>query len=908
MTTTPRVAAGREGARGISALMLARRGAVFLPGGAGEPVSPADPAAAAGIALLEADLLDRGYLLAPGLREKLTARGVLALTAAGRTLLADIDEALGADRDHTPLFRDFPDSTPRDTLGFYVDRVLTLIAQRSDQPCVLCGLDGRVRPVAPCAHLVCRTCFDGSDFAACPVCHRRIDPDDPFLLPGRPRQRAAEDRPLPDRPRVLTYGGDLAARSRAAGDELLGLLTRPAALSPRDTDDLLGLLAVHGPTDLAWLPAVLPGRETKARVLAWLLEQAADPPAGNPARTGGPARPQDPATANPATAEPLLTGDDVRAAVGARLDTATDILRLLAVRAGGDAGLVDFPRVAPLPRPLRRTLLAALDRLDPASAVPDMRRHRAAWTRVAHALHPFEFAGRFPRAALAVASLRALPLGDDLLGARLRAAAGAPAGGGPGPRTGAVVDGGGRVRVNSWSGRLETALARGELPAATALLAQRPGELVRRLDHLLRIAGDDPDTVLAALGPAARRVAPAVLLSALGALRGRRRAPRDRVFFPKGGSARAHITADLRAPAPVASVEAAVAVLLAEVLRRAAAQGPVDTAVVDTGLGGLIAPFAERTASRALVTLPRGSELPLADGRLLRLFLHWMESEESGRTDLDLSVAFFDHAWTHLGTCDYTALRFQGEAAVHSGDLTSAPPPKGASEFVDLDPARLEMAGVRYAAAVVLAYNSVPFVRLADAFAGIMARDEPGPVGPVFDPRAVEQRFDLTSGALVCVPMILDLRTRTLRWLDVTQDVTGTDHAMHRHLDVLGLLGRTLTELFASGARVGLGELAVWQAAARASVVQLRDGDGTVTTYGRRPGEAVADFAARIGGPDSEPPRPLDPARTGAAFLFRGDFTPAPGSSVYALHPGDLDPSRLRLLTAPDVVNSLAPN
>jgi len=66
----------------------------------------------------------------------------------------------------------------------------------------------------------------------------------------------------------------------------------------------------------------------------------------------------------------------------------------------------------------------------------------------------------------------------------------------------------------------------------------------------------------------------------------------------------------------------------------------------------------------------------------LRLFLHWMQADQ--RVDLDLSVGFFDEHWRHVGTCDYTSLRFADRAAVHSGDRTDAPAPDGASEFLDL--------------------------------------------------------------------------------------------------------------------------------------------------------------------------------------------------------------------------------
>ncbi len=64
-------------------------------------------------------------------------------------------------------------------------------------------------------------------------------------------------------------------------------------------------------------------------------------------------------------------------------------------------------------------------------------------------------------------------------------------------------------------------------------------------------------------------------------------------------------------------------------------------------------------------------------------------------------------------------------AAVHSGDLTSAPAPDGATEYVDLDLAALTAAGVRFVVPTVLSFNDVPFERLPDAFAGFMALDGP---------------------------------------------------------------------------------------------------------------------------------------------------------------------------------------
>src|SRR5688500_14599297 len=119
-------------------VLLRRRGAVYLP----DPTSPNNALSAdAGVALLEADLIERGWLLAPALREALLRLDAADLVGAGAQLLAACDALLGADRSHVPLFRLFPDSVPADTLVFFVDRVLTAWFQAPEQPCVLCDRD-----------------------------------------------------------------------------------------------------------------------------------------------------------------------------------------------------------------------------------------------------------------------------------------------------------------------------------------------------------------------------------------------------------------------------------------------------------------------------------------------------------------------------------------------------------------------------------------------------------------------------------------------------------------------------------------------------------------------------------------------------------------------------------------------
>lgn len=140
---------GNDDHRGRAAhpgpVLLRRRGLLYVPPPAGAPTVP-DPLVAAGVTLLEADLLEYGVLLSAALRHRLEHTDPATLAVTGQRLLAEVQAALGADRRMEPLFRGFPDSVPADTLALWVDRMLTLLAQEPDQPCVLCGRSGSVQP------------------------------------------------------------------------------------------------------------------------------------------------------------------------------------------------------------------------------------------------------------------------------------------------------------------------------------------------------------------------------------------------------------------------------------------------------------------------------------------------------------------------------------------------------------------------------------------------------------------------------------------------------------------------------------------------------------------------------------------------------------------------------------------
>ncbi|MFF3640767.1 MXAN_6230/SCO0854 family RING domain-containing protein [Streptomyces sp. NPDC002564] len=855
----------------LTGLLLRRRQSVHVPEGPGRTA-----VTDAAVVVLEAELADRGHLLTAPLRRALTTLSVRRLRETGLRLLADIDALLGADRHHAPLFQNFPQQAVHQRAHHrYTSAIVAHLAAQPHQPCMACGTaDRRVRALTPCAHLLCEGCVGRLDgccedccgWYSCPVCDGRYETDGPTDPWIEPVYGADGDGGPVLRTLRLGTPGDAAA-------ELTALLARRTPLNPEDHDDLVLLLGRLDPADAAdWLPAAVPLRESKALALA-----------------------------------PLLALPALRPLLARYADTATDVLRILVVRSGGDPDLLAPTRLRGLARPERRALLDLLDGLDFLRLAEDMARHPRAWQRVGELLHPFEQAHRHPRVALAFAVLRRTRVDGGALGEVLLAEAAHH----PGVRL--VGD---RLRLRTWQTRVEEALGRWDTPAAARLLGERPGELLRRLDLLLARSGATtlPEPVAEALAAALPHTGPGPLLGAYGRMKVRSVPGHRRVFFPRGRITQAYAVEDHRPPLPARVAGRAGELIGAEAVRRLSERTDerYDVAVLDASLADLPVPSAERASAASLVAVPRGSSLPVpGDGTTVRLFLHWTQPRGTC-VDLDLSVALYDDLWRFVGLCDYTLLEYAGGAARHSGDLTSAPAPHGATEYLDLDLPRLAGAGVRFVVPAVLSYNDVPFDELPDAFAGFMAVE--GEKRAVYDPRTVRQRFDLTGEAKVTMPMILDLRTRRAWWTDVTLATTGFRHDVARYRRRIARTGHDLLDTFQPCGRATLWDLACWTAAARTDgEVYVRGRGHVLWGYRRAPDEPRADFALRVRDgwePDTLRAEPELAGRRALLALLHGELAGAESAAsgtAYRLYPGPVDAAPLDLVTAGDLAGWLEP-
>lgn len=429
-----------------------------------------------------------------------------------------------------------------------------------------------------------------------------------------------------------------------------------------------------------------------------------------------------------------LENDPMAGAEGLKkyIRTATDVLRLAAALSDGDVSLAKKVRFKSFQRRERRILM---ELLTVSSGLLEEMHHRPeVWKRLGERLHPGEFhAASHARVRNAFKKLRE------------------------------------GQHMENFAGKVEQALLEHDVERALALLKERPGELARRLDLLLRLepAGVQ-ENVLDTFERTAGQVATPVLLQVRTHFQYRNQ-HNLRYYFPKGKIAQARIIKKIELPVRTAVCQQIVSICERTLITRFSKLPSMGKVYLSEELRNYMAPFSQRSASKAARTLVRGSRLPMdRSAEAVRGFIWWTNMENGGRVDIDLSAAIFDEHWQYLEHVSYTNLRSARYKACHSGDITNGGPAggNGVCEFLDVDMDSIVKYGGRYVVYQVYSYTGQSFAEIPHVFFGYMERQEINS-GEIFEPRLVRQQIDLTTETVVSVPMILDCVNRQMIWCDM---------------------------------------------------------------------------------------------------------------------------------------------
>ncbi len=725
----------------IRTLLLARTSTVVL-----DPDSVASaatrPSRDVDIDKLEEDLVQLGYVLSLDLAITIRRLPHQAIQELREWLVATLSAHTGVARPVSRVRAASP-TFGVDPPSAYAARIVTWLRARPKQPCPWCGEHKAIGALDPCGHLVCRRCWDSVNYGGCPICHRRVTAAEPFLaLPATPGDQRTGQTQLT----LLHLAIDVAVVAQA---RFAKLLSRHAPASSDERAEIEAVVDTMGDKAIAWLPARIPNAARRAHALARIWWVSAD-----------------------RSAAALATSSHVRGA--------TDVLRVAVALMQGDPALAAPNRLRSIGRGLRRAVLEALERLPPERVAEHVRRHRGLWKRVGERLHPFEFAERLPNAALAFAVVRSTDVSTASFGpALIERAQTVP--------TVRVV--GGRMQPAAWAAEVEGGLARGDVVAAVEHLRERPAQLLRRADHVLRVAERTAPHAIAhalvAIGRATRDGDAMTLLGLASHIARRGSAWPRRVFFARGDVLHAWRIADARAPLRADAIAAIVTAARGELVARARKHKLFARAVLDRALGDLPLATGDPPAIAALACWPRGSEVALPAGDALRI-----------TADRDaLSIVAFDADWRFVTTvATDAALSIETLYATGARQLVVAV--AGRSGYVEL------------------------------------ATD------------AATQRFDIAGRALVTCALAIDLAERRTCWLGVPIADRAALAGAGGFRAALAHAAADIATNSASQARPTLWDLACVHAAARANVVYIRERDGAITTYRRRDHE---DPVLRLG-------------------------------------------------------------
>ena len=411
-----------------------------------------------------------------------------------------------------------------------------------------------------------------------------------------------------------------------------------------------------------------------------------------------------------------------------------------------------------IPKAGRRVIIAALSRLNNETNRDLAMRRQKLFSRVLRKVHPYSIAG----------AQNAQELLD-------------------------VIHNNGKHRT--FNAQVELALADGDISQAIVLLQRKPGALLRRIDHLLRLISlidannrtQCATQLLAALEAVGDKVRLTTIISAINGLRNRDAEVRV-VRIP-------HKTNHIRTLTPQ-SVDQQ---LLADVLEKLEQniivklqQLPLPEEAIAAANTAPIE-LVRRDLSDTLEPLARGQRISLGElgeDTVVRLFVHWFGK------DVDLGVVFADETLTkQLGYLDYTNISRNTlkRSVTHSGDIISAPEPNGAAEFIDIRISQTrpvvinanqrpqsgwrrfaknktsstitaQLPAARYAIASVVSYSGSAFSHINN-YAGVMLR-EGAMAGEIFEPRTVVTGMKIHSATTSCIPFMVDLHTLELIWLD----------------------------------------------------------------------------------------------------------------------------------------------
>ena len=423
--------------------------------------------------------------------------------------------------------------------------------------------------------------------------------------------------------------------------------------------------------------------------------------------------------------------------------TTTDVLRIAVHMSGGDISLPPLPpkklkknrwsselhdnparelaKFKKFKRSERKMILHLLEKTN--CDVREMVLKEGRWTRLGEILHPGEYKNLYPRAFKAFDALR-------------------------------------NEKIKSWYGEVEAAF-KTSFEAGVKKLAERPGELMRRMDWLLRTASD-PTPVLNTFEEAGAKSSNKVLYETYGHFSNREKLVKGRSVMIKGARSRTALP-DLP-PLPEKVVQR-VKLSVIDVLReKFSSMEKLGKVWIDEELKKLPLPTNMRSMSSMLRPTVRGQRVPIGnqDTKVIRAYVHWFDRR--GTLDIDLTATF-------LGIEKVALVGWNGEhnstLGCYSGDVRHR---QGAcAEYIDINVKEALKEGYKYVVIDARNYNGGSLAEIPECVFGYMERKHPR-ANQIFVPSTLANSVRLQSESSTTLVAAIDLENMEYIFLDIDQE------------------------------------------------------------------------------------------------------------------------------------------
>lgn len=424
------------------------------------------------------------------------------------------------------------------------------------------------------------------------------------------------------------------------------------------------------------------------------------------------------------------------------MKTATDILRFVTYLSDGDVSLSTNTKYKSIPRKQRRLILNLLD--NAGNIEEDMNRYKSKWIRVGEIIHAGEYK-QYNNVYKAFDKLR-------------------------------------NGKIETFGGKINKLFSENNIKDVIVMLKNRPGEFARKLDYLLRYYNDYKDNIIKAFKEVSCDISAPVLLQVKEHFYWRSGKNNSRVFFPKGQLSKCYTIEnklsfiDEKVCSEVCDI---CTNALIKIFKQKESLGNV---YIDNSIKGYCIPQSQRSASKSMKPVTRGSRLPISKKtKSCRGFIWWTNCDNSmwdNRVDIDLSAAILDENFKYLSHISYTNLKDAKFRGYHSGDITNGGDinGNGVCEFIDIDIDSVVKNGGRYIIYQVYSFTGQKFSEIPHAMFGWMEREDVNS-GEIFEASTVKQRIDLTAETTVAIPVLFDCETREYIWMDISGNINNMNRS-----------------------------------------------------------------------------------------------------------------------------------